>query len=55
MLTIQTRLIHVLLLIFTLLLSSQTFSDQFAIKAGFILDVESGEIKANQIILIEGN
>ena len=55
MLTIQKRLIHVLLLIFTLLFSSQTFSDQFAIKAGFILDVESGEIKANQIILIEGN
>ena len=55
MLSMQTRLTQVLILIFTLFFSLQAYSDQLAIKAGFILDVESGEIKANQIILIDGN
>ena len=55
MLSMQTRLTHVLILIFTLFFTSQGYSDQLAIKAGFILDVEAGEIKANQIILIDGN
>ena len=55
MLSMQTRLTHVLILIFTLFFSLQAYSDQLAIKAGFILDVESGEIKTNNSDRWESN
>ena len=50
---IKTKKIFIVFI--TIIIFSNAHSDQLAIKAGYLLDVSSGEILENQVITIKSN